>query len=323
MTRISRRRALLLPAAALVLAGCDGGQAPPPPVKGLERTTILVGAQATAYPVALYIAQAKGFFQEEGLTVVPVTITGADALPQIESGFLDISQANYVSTFRAVNRGTRVKLIADMFHATPGTFALMVAKNSPITTVAGLRDRIILVNSRRNIATLAVTAQLRAAGLTESDVVFLEMPSPDMGEAINAGQADAGVITEPFITANRGALGMRTLADAMAGRTADMPIAAWMATDEWVLRHPRTLAAFQRAISKAQRLASGDRKVIEATLPTYTTLDARTAAEITLGAYPSRFDVVRLQNLADLMLEYRYLREPLDVTSVLATLPDL
>ncbi|WP_188190779.1 ABC transporter substrate-binding protein [Nonomuraea sp. SYSU D8015] len=319
MNRISRRRlALVLSAAALVLAGCGGGEAPIPPPTGLEKSTILVGAQPTSYPVALYIAQAEGFFREEGLTVQPVSITGADALSHVESGVLDLTQANYVSTFRAVTRGREVKVVADMYQAAPGTFALMVPQDSPIRTVANLKGRTILVNDLRNIATLGVTAQLRAAGLSEADVTFAEMPSPDIGEAVNAGQADAGLVVEPHITANKGALGFRVLADTMTGRTADLPIAGWVATDDWVLRHPKTMAAFQRAISKAQRLASGDRKVIEATLPTYTVIDAKMAAEIALGAYPSRLDPARLQKLADLMLEYKYLRRPIDVTSIIA-----
>lgn len=321
---MARRLLVLAVVAVLVLAGCRGGEERPvtPARTGLEKTTIRVGAQATSYPVALYIAHARGFFAEEGLTVEPVTLAGADALSLVEGGVLDISQTNYVSTFRAVSRDKKVKVVADMFQAAPGTFALMVPKNSPIKTVADLKGRTILVNALKNVATLAVTAQLRAAGLSEKDVTFTVMPTPDMGEAIHAGQADAGLVSEPFVTANRGALGFRVLADPMSGPTAGLPLAGWMATDEWAVRHPKTLAAFQRAISRAQELASRDRSVIETTLPAYTLIDVKTASEITLGAYPSRLDPVRLQNLADLMLEYKYIRRPIDVTSVIATHPD-
>jgi NitT/TauT family transport system substrate-binding protein len=321
---MARRLLVLAVAAVLMLAGCGGGEERPvtPARTGLEKTTIRVGAQATSYPVALYIAHARGFFAEEGLTVEPVTLAGADALSLVEGGVLDISQTNYVSTLRAVSRDKKVKVVADMFQAAPGTFALMVPKNSPIKTVADLKGRTILVNALKNVATLAVTAQLRAAGLSEKDVTFAVMPTPDMGEAIHAGQADAGLVSEPFVTANRGALGFRVLADPMSGPTAGLPLAGWMATDEWAVRHPKTLAAFQRAISRAQELASRDRSVIETTLPAYTLIDVKTASEITLGAYPSRLDPVRLQNLADLMLEYKYIRRPVDVTSVIATHPD-
>ncbi|MEV0617897.1 ABC transporter substrate-binding protein [Nonomuraea sp. NPDC050404] len=286
----------------------------------MEKTTIKVGALPIPDPVSLYIANTKGFFKEEGLTVEPVTITGgAAALPQIESGALDISQTNYVSTFQAVGNGKKIKLVADMYQAGPNTFNIMVPKDSRIQTVADLKGKKIFVNNLNNVATLAVTTQLKVAGLTAKDVNFLEKPFPEMGNAVVGGQADAMWITEPFITANQSQHGFRKLADTMTGQTADLPIAGWMATEEWASKYPKTLAAFQRAIAKAQELASSDRKEIEALLPKYTKIDAKTASVITLGVYPSELSANRLQKVADLMVEYEYLKSPIDVKSVIAT----
>ena len=287
--------------------------------KGLEKASIKVGALPIPDAVSLYIANAKGFFKEEGLTVEPVTITGgAAAIPQVKSGALDISQTNYVSTFLAASKGEKLKLVADAYQAGPNTFNIMVPKDSPIKTVADLKGKTVLVNNLRNIATLAVTTQLKVAGLTENDVKFAEKPFPDMGNAITGGQADACWITEPFITANQSKLGFRKLADTMTGETEDLPIAGWMATDGWAQKNPKTLAAFQRAIAKAQSLASSNRKEIEALLPKYTKIDAKTASVITLGTYPSELSATRLQKVADLMLDYKYLTSPVDVKSIIA-----
>ncbi|WP_246147952.1 ABC transporter substrate-binding protein [Nonomuraea turkmeniaca] len=323
MTRKLRCNAVALGVAvALVLTGCGGSDNSANTSansKGLEKTTIKVGALPIPDPVALYIANAKGFFKEEGLTVEPVTITGgAAALPQIESGALDISQTNYVSTFLAVSKGKKIKLVADSYQAGPNTFNIMVPKDSPIKTVADLKGKTIMVNNLNNIATLAVETQLKVAGLTKADVKFAEKPFPEMGAAVNSGQADAGWITEPFITATQSGLGFRKLVDTMTGQTENLPIAGWMATEEWAQKYPKTLAAFQRAIAKAQQLASTDRKEIEKMLPTYTKIDAKTASVITLGSYPSELNENRLQKVADLMLEYGYITSPIDVKSVIA-----
>ncbi|KAB8197971.1 PhnD/SsuA/transferrin family substrate-binding protein [Nonomuraea phyllanthi] len=286
----------------------------------MEKTTIKVGALPIPDPVSLYIAKAKGYFEAEGLTVEPVQITGgAAALPQIESGALDISMTNYVSTFAAVEQGKKIKLVADMYQAGPNMFNIMVPKDSPIKTVADLKGKTIFVNNLHNVATLAVETQLKVAGLTADDVKFAEKPFPEMGNAVNSGQADACWITEPFITANQSAFGFRTLADTMTGQTEELPIAGWMATEEWTKKYPKTLAAFNRAISKAQQAASSDRKEIEKMLPTYTKIDAKTASVITLGTYPSELNANRLQKVADLMLEYGYLKNSIDVKSVIAT----
>ncbi|MEV0597574.1 ABC transporter substrate-binding protein [Nonomuraea cavernae] len=325
MTRTLRCRALVLGVAvALSLAGCGGDSEPSSSANsgGLEKTAIKVGTLPIPDAVAMYIANAKGFFKEEGLTVEPVVITGgAAAIPQIKSGALDISQTNYVSTLLASSKGEKIKLVADMYQAAPNTFNIMVPKDSPIKTVADLKGKTVLVNNLRNIATLAVETQLKVAGLTADDVKFAEKPFPEMGNTISSGQADAGWITEPFITATQSGLGFRKLADTMTGQTEDLPIAAWMATDEWTQKNPKTLAAFQRAIAKAQELASSDRKEIEAMLPTYTKIDAKTASVITLGTFPSALSENRVQKVADLMLEYKYLDSPVDVKSLIVAPP--
>src|SRR5690606_40198725 len=104
----------------------------------------------------------KGFFKEEGLTVEPVIITGgAAAIPQIKNSSLDIAQTNYVSTFAAVERGEKIKLVADMYQAGENTFNIMVPNDSDIKTVADLKGKTILVNNLRNVATLAVETQLK------------------------------------------------------------------------------------------------------------------------------------------------------------------
>ncbi|MFC4009072.1 ABC transporter substrate-binding protein [Nonomuraea purpurea] len=326
MTSKVRRRTLVLGVTAtLLLTGCGGNGEPTSSSggNGLEKTTIKVGAMPVPDPVSLHIAIAKGFFKAEGLTVEPVAITGgAVAGPQIKSGQLDITQNNYVSTLLAVSKGEKFKLVADMYQAAPNTFTIMVPKDSPIQTVADLKGKTVLVNNFRNIATLAVTTQLKVAGLTEKDVKFAEKPFPEMGNALQAGQADAAWITEPFITANQSKLGFRKIADTMTGQTEDLPIAGWMASDEWVQKNPKTLAAFQRAIAKAQELVSNDRKELEAMLPKYTKIDAKTASVITLGTFPTSLSASRLQKVADLMLEYKYLETPIDVKSVIATPSD-
>jgi NitT/TauT family transport system substrate-binding protein len=314
--------AVLSAAIALSLAGCSGSTGSSDSTassSGLEKTTIKVGALPVPDVVGLYIANAKGFFKDEGLTVEPVVVTGgAAAVPQVKSGALDISMTNYVSTILADSTGDKLKLVGDMYQAAPNTFNIMVPKNSPIKTVADLKGKTVLVNNLKNVAQLAVETQLKVAGLTANDVKFAPKPFPEMGNAINTGQADAGWITEPFITATQSQFGFRKLADTMTGQTEDLPISGYMATDDWVQKNPKTLAAFQRAIAKAQQLASTDRKEVEAILPKYTKIDAKTASVITLGTYPSELNANRLQKVSDLMLEYKYITSPLDVKSIIA-----
>ena len=78
------------------------------------------------------------------------------------------------------------------------------------------------------------------------------------------------------------------------------------------------MAAFQRAIAKAQELLA-DRQVLAQTLPTYTQINATTAATLHVGVYPTSINATRLQRVADVMQEYGYSKQPIDVKSLLSS----
>ncbi|MGI5269701.1 ABC transporter substrate-binding protein [Nonomuraea sp. CA-218870] len=320
MSRIIRGQAMVIAlAAALAPAACAA--AGPVPADGMsaEKTVLDVGVLPIPDAAPLYIAGVKGFFLKEGLSVRPVVVQGgATALPRLESGALDITMTNYVSAFLAAAAGEPIKVIADLYHSGPGAFLLMVPAGSPVRSPAGLKGRTVLVNNLRNIGTLAVSETLRRAGLGAGDVTYVEKPFPDMAEALVAGQGDAAWMTEPFITAAKRRQGFRVLADTMTGELADLPISGWMVTGEWAAAHPRALAGFRRAVAQAQRLAAGSRDEVMAVLPAYTAIGDVTAGQIALGRYPVKLEPAQLQRVADLMLRQGYLRERLDVRTVLA-----
>ncbi|GAA3115158.1 ABC transporter substrate-binding protein [Planomonospora alba] len=310
-------------AAMLALTACGGSDSETTAAAtggagGLEKTQLTIGALPIPDSAALYIANKRGFFAEEGLTVKIETIQGgAQAQQSLIGGTLDATQTNYVSAFLATAAGNKMKIISDLYQSTPDSFNLMVPKDSPIKTPADLKGKKIAVNSLKNIGTLAVTSVLKTHGLTADDVQFMEFPFPDMGGKLEQGVVDAAWMTEPHLTAAATKLGARKLADTMTGPTADFAIAGVIVTEEFANENPKTVAAFQRAVGKAQQIAASDRKAVEEILPTYTKIDAATAAVITLGAFPTSLDETRLQRVADLMVEQGYLKSPIEAKSLL------
>ncbi|MDP9843828.1 ABC transporter substrate-binding protein [Streptosporangium lutulentum] len=308
--------------AALVLSACGGSGEPAGTAAGTggpEKTRLTVGALPIPDSAALYIANARGFFKEEGLTVaIEPVVGGAQAQQALIGGSLDATQTNYVSTFLAVSAGIKLKVVSDLYQAAPNAFNLMVPKDSPIKTPADLKGRKIAVNSRKNVGTLAVAALLKTHGLTEADVEFLEFPFPDMADKLNTGIVDAAWMTEPHLTAVQKTIGAGKLADTMVGPMEGFPIAGVVVTEDFANKNPATTAAFQRAIAKAQQISATDRKAVEEILPTYTKIDTATAAVITLGSFPTSLDQTRLQRVADLMLEQGYLKSRIEAKALLS-----
>ncbi|MFG1949275.1 ABC transporter substrate-binding protein [Nonomuraea sp. NPDC048826] len=304
----------------VVATGC-GAQPSATPPSGRPLQNVKVGIMPIPDCVTVPLANMRGYFEAEGLHVEIETVQGGGvALPKLKSGALHFSIMNYTAAVLAEDRqpGT-LRIVADAYQSAPNTFKLMVGKNSPIKGLGDLRGKHIAVATLRSVGTLTTEAALKIAGLTAEDVRFSEMPLPDMIPALQAGKIDVAWMTEPFITAYQ-KTGGETLYDVMQGQTENWPIAGWATTADYASTHPRQVAAFQRAILKAQADAQ-DRQVITDTLPTYTKISPETAATITLGTFPMNLHPDRIQRVADVMLEHQYIASELDVSRFLIPPP--
>ncbi|GAA3534471.1 ABC transporter substrate-binding protein [Nonomuraea rosea] len=318
MNQLTRGIAAVVLATVLstVTAGCSASEPPPKPV--LEKTSIKVAVFATADAAPLFLAVSKGYFKEEGLEVLPTIATGGGTVvPMTEAGQVDLAQTDYVSLIMAASHGKRMKVVGSMAEAGAGSYALVVRDDSPIRSVKDLKGKSVAVNNLNGFSTLAVGAMLTDSGLDNHDVKFIERPFPDMKNALTHGKIDAAWLAEPFIS--DGAPKLRQIPDTVSDRIRGLPVGGWIATDEWREENPQTLAAFQRAIAKAQRLAAGDRKEVEKMLPTYMKIGRETAEKTILGTYPTTMDPRQLQRVADFMQQNRYLKAPVDVKTFIAS----
>ncbi|GGL31845.1 ABC transporter substrate-binding protein [Planomonospora parontospora] len=312
----------LLTLALMAVAGCGGADEPttasggsgaPAGGSGLEKTTINIGTMPVVDTAPLQIAMEKGLFKAEGLEVKPSVLAGgAEAIPKLKGGSLDISFGNYVSFFSATAKGAiDLKIVSDGFQSAPKTHVIMVPKDSPIQTVADLKDKTIAVNTKRNISTMLIRVAGKAHNIElDEDKNFAEFPFPEMEGALKAGTVDAAQVVEPFGTFIAQNIGARVVWDTSQGPTADFPIAGYAATSEFVAANPKTVAAFQRAMSKAQELAA-DRANVVAVIPKYTKIPAAAAGSLAIGAFPTTLDATRLQRVADSMHEYGLLDAPI------------
>jgi NitT/TauT family transport system substrate-binding protein len=303
---------------ALSLTACGSGSSSKDKT-GLEKTTITVGYIPAPDFAALFVAKQKGFFQQEGLTVKPeLEAGGATAVPKLASGSLDFSINNYVSAIEATSKGVGAeKVVADAYQLSSNCVVMMVPADSNIHKPQDLKGKKIAINTKANVTQLTTTAVLKPYGITIPDSDFVEVDYPQMINALKSHSVDAAVMIEPFVSASEEALGARMIVDMQAGTTADFPLSAYVTTQKFAKKNPKTVAAFQRAIDKAQQLVASDRKVVEQILPTYTKIDPKTASIIHIGRYPTSVSRTRIQRVADVMLQYGYLKTKFDAGSLL------
>lgn len=286
---------------------------PSPP----EQATIRVGVVPSVESAPVFVALTKGYFKEEGLTVEPVTITGAAAaVPQVLSGALDLAQTDYVTVFRVNERGMEtLKIVSSLHQAAQGSLAIVVNTKSKIRTVTDLKRKRVAIPNLGGLRQLALTAVLKRAGLTLNDVVLVETTDPQMLNAMDKGQVDAALLAEPFVTVGRETKRVRIVDDAMTQEFANLHTAGMTATDKWIRANPRTLAAFQRSLAKAQRLIASDPQQVRDALLLYTKISKAWTAGVAFGSYPAKLDLTELQRVADLAHAYKFLDRPADLGS--------
>ena len=75
---------------------------------------------------------------------------------------------------------------------------------------------------------------------------------------LQQGDWQAAFLAEPYVTMAEETYGEQELADLDQGATVNFPIDGYVATQQWIRRHPKTAAAFVRAIEEGQTLAEND-----------------------------------------------------------------
>ncbi|MEU8123483.1 ABC transporter substrate-binding protein [Spirillospora sp. NPDC049024] len=310
-------------AIALALSAAACGDSEDKSANGLEKSQITLGVMTVADTAPVQLAISKGLFKAEGLTVKTQVIQGGAAgIPLLKSGRLDFSFGNYVSLLTAATKdpGFKPKIVAEGFNSASKTHTLMVRGDSPYHTVKDLAGKKIGVNTKRNISTLLVRAAAKPQGMDlDEDKNFVEIPPPAMEQALKSKSVDAVQAIEPFGTQMQQSMGARMVADLSSGATADFPIAGYAATEKFTKENPKTVAAFQRALTKAQGMAA-DRKVVQDILPTYAKgIDAKVASTMSYGSYPTTLNATRIQRVADLMQQFGYVTQRIDAKQYIAS----
>ncbi|GAA1688160.1 hypothetical protein GCM10009733_100980 [Nonomuraea maheshkhaliensis] len=314
---------LLLTVALAVPAGLLPGSVP-----AIERALRPLIEFLRPIPSVALIPLAAFLFTERLSLKVAIKVTteqitgGAAAMPDLVSGKLDIMHGNYVSALLAAAGGTvKLKIVGAAYAAKPGNFTLMTKKGSPITELSQFKGHTIGADTLNNIATLTMSALLKPVGLAPQDVKFDERPFPEMAGALDSGQVEVAFLPEPFSQAAASQSGAVEPAEPFAGPLADFPIAGHLTTETFAAQTPKVVAAFQRALRRAAELALSNPAEVAPALEKYTKIDRATAATMKLGGFATAVDPAKVQRVADLMLEFGYLKQKFDVTSLIAPAP--
>ncbi|HLU72030.1 MAG TPA: ABC transporter substrate-binding protein [Nonomuraea sp.] len=287
---------------------------------GLEKTEIKVVGLPAIDTAALYVAIDQKLFEKEGLKVTPQIVQSSpEAIPMLLNGEIDAMFGNYVSMFQAHDQGAlKLRILAEGSRAAPDSLSIMALPDSPIRSAKDLEGKTINVNVLHNFQELALTQVLKANNVDPKKIKYVQVTFQNIMPAWQKGQIDAAYLGEPMVTAATSGMGARKILDPASGPAAEFPISGYVSTQDWYEKNPKTAAAFQRALHAAAKMMESNRELVVDVLPNFTQIDKETAATVTFPYFSSSDNPVRLQRVADWMVEAGWLSKDIDVASLMS-----
>lgn len=310
----------LLSACGIVGGGNSAAQAASGP---LETSVLNIAAVPSVDSAGFFVAMYKGLFAAQGLTIHYSPALSSDTVIDAQvQGKYDITVGNYVSYIEHVAfQHQALEIVSEGSIMQQGSQAIYTLPSSPIKTLAQLKGHVLGTNAPRNINYLLAASVLTEDGISPGSVHFTTQPIafPDLVTALAKHQVDAASLPEPFATIAEETLGATALADMNVGATRAFPILGYVVTKPWAQSHPNTLRAFLTALAEGQRIADSSRGVVEQAMEALTGTKPLIASVMAFNSYPIGVDKVRLQRVANVMLQFGVLSKPFDIAQMLGS----
>jgi len=270
---------------------------------GLTKITLNTLAIAQMAPIVL--GEKQGFFKKQGLDLSIKYVEAPAIIPSVVSGQADFGYLNAPAVLVARSNGVPVKSVTS--YAVAGDdpsypIQLLVAKDSPLKSPKDLVGKTIAVDTLFQLPDLGLRNALLNSGVDPNSVKRVEIPFPEMGQALAAKRVDAILATEPFITINAKS-GAVPLLSASQGTPPKAPQSVLLSSEKFISGNPKLVKEFQEAVTESTDYAVAHDAEMRATVPTFTQLPAALAMVVKFAKPSTVDDPAGWQFWADLLVK--------------------
>jgi len=211
---------------------------------GAEQIRTAVPRASLNY-LSIYVAEAKGFFKDEGLDNETIVIGGPAAIAALVSGNVDFSGAGG-SGLRAAAKGAELKAI--MYQTEKVTWYFVV--HPSIKRVADLKGKKIAVGLIGDSEDRFSTMFVERAGLSAKDITRIPMGTSSGARiaAIKSGSLHAAVLDPGglIVAEKEGLSSLGFLGDLFP-----LPFQGYVVTDKKIAENPGQIKRWVRAMVRA------------------------------------------------------------------------
>ena len=226
-----------------------------------DKITIAVGGKNLFYYLPLTIAEQKGYFKEQGLTVEIVDFAGgAKALQAVVGGSADVVSGAYEHTINLQSKKQYFTAFVQQGRAPQIVLGVSTKTMPNFNSIADLKGKKVGVTAPGSSTNMVVNFVLDRAGLKPSDVSIIGVGAGSGAvSAMNSGQIDAISNLDPVISALEKEKSIRVVVDTRKIEATrklfggDMPAGCLYAPEEFLKKYPKATQALTNAIVKANR----------------------------------------------------------------------
>ena len=252
-----------------MLAGCGGETTEPAEdtageTEQVEQTgeleKIVITEQVRGYHWApAYLAQTLGYFAEEGLEAEFQTIKGSDATVPVLAGEAQFCLKGIETALMVNEAGQGMKILASFTQKYPYS---LIGASEEYATLESLAGGTVAGGQSANSGPYSFAmACVNHAGLTpEVDVSVITMASVGYAAAIDAGELQAAVSTNPWSEKNLLDLGGQVIVDGTDDAAIEEIIGSssyelfvMMASDAYIAENGETVQKVVNAVAKAMQ----------------------------------------------------------------------
>ncbi|MGK5681699.1 ABC transporter substrate-binding protein [Actinoplanes sp. URMC 104] len=290
--------------ATMGACGSSGGSGDGTGGSGDAVDQVKVGVIPIVDVAPIYLGKQKGFFTNRKIDVSMESGQGGAAIvPGVVSGQFQFGFSNMTSLLIAQTKNVPIKTVAAGVASTgeqgKDFGAVMVRADSPIKTAADLAGKKISVNTLKNIGDTTVRESVRKAGGDPKNIQFVEMPFPNAPAALQNGQVDASWVVEPQLSEVKAA-GGRLIASNFVDAAPNLTVAAYFTSAKLQAEDADLVKRFTEAINESLTYAGSHPDEVRAVLGTYTKIDEKTRAALTLPKWPTEINQASVDTLAKL-----------------------
>jgi NitT/TauT family transport system substrate-binding protein len=284
----------------------------------LAQDKIRLGLLPFSESLPAVIADKQGYFKAQGLDVEITRVqSGAQAVPVLQAGKLDIVLSNTVTTLQAMEAGLDATIVAPGAAArakAPDTSnALMVLKDGGVKTPKDLEGKRVAVNVVNSTTWLYVVAFLEKHGVDRSKVRFVEIPFPQMNDPLLNKQVDAIGQVEPFRTILEDTGKAQLLGYVYIDVQPNADITQYIALSPWVQKNRAAAQKFAQAIIRGAEYLNANEAAARDTNLQFTNLNPALKDKVNLPRFATAVSVQEVQRTQDLMMRYGLMKQPVNV----------